>query len=1038
MVKGHCNSLNYSKHQLRDEDIPSLRLSQEQRSYVEIDFSSNQLTSRGLEPIVKFCCQCPELRVFKAYKNEIDDDGAWHIAKLLEKCGSIEEIHLSHNYLTAPAAVWARGWRAMRSRTDEERFSRRSEDFHGKKEEKGRSRWAVKQEAKAAQPEVKPAAEENPVREWARTVSQVWAPVQPKAEVEKPMEKTLALGGLGGVWIAKDVDPKADEPKETKKAKAKAKKEEPKKEEPKREEPKKLEPKKEEPKKEEPKKEEPKKEEPKREEPKREEPKKEEPKKDEPRKEEKKEAHPTEAEVKVEVKTEPRWAKKGTNQIQSGGGGNNKMPKQTPEAGPMPVGPVSVQRPDSGAVAPASKLKLVNVSQEPILATKGDERLELKQRAVPKRRPNSRLGRTRQKERGQEPMSAASSPCQSPVRQRCARCGLSLDTASLLLVCEHNLCLHCAAQLLENHGAAGHRVACKVCQAVTEVDTSAATYLESLLSPSTSRRRGPYGSEMSTQLPLAGSLSPFTAAVSVSPALSAPDSPPRSGTGRQRCGQCEERADLLCSQCQEVFCRRCGTAVHQRGRMARHQLQALSCEAEAAKKATPSPREAPKSLKSLLGRIQELRLELAQALAEAQQQMQQQMQKAIAETSIIAMHQQLSRSLESGDVLQALISFVKLQEAMAVEHKSPFLGFRIEPPRVPLPPMSGGFADEVPQESQERLQKATGAKKEMIQEEDHKQAGKFMEALNAIIKEDLEPERQCHAKLFGSMSTGFGTQGLSEKLEYGGRDVDISVNNDKALKNSRLLHAYAQLDPLIAEFGIAVKLWAKDAQLCGAKDGHLRYGDRNMVRFPRMPSLQEGLDESWVDDEEVLAKRVKQVKEKWKMTTDDVWTLLAGFFAFYAGSYGPRNAANPFVWGTEVVSIRLGTRSRNLQAPKAKEFSELKGRGHVEHLHIEDPVEQSRNLRDVLRTGNEELLLQEMRMMDLACRQHAQQMIIASHAKLPDFNGNFAMPMATPFGMPPPRGPSLPAPPFAPSIPPHAASLDSMQFMGVFFLKWLL
>ena len=27
--------------------------------------------------------------------------------------------------------------------------------------------------------------------------------------------------------------------------------------------------------------------------------------------------------------------------------------------------------------------------------------------------------------------------------------------------------------------------------------------------------------------------------------------------------------------------------------------------------------------------------------------------------------------------------------------------------------------------------------------------------------------------------------------------------------------------------------------------------------------------------------------------------LWRGFFAFYAGSYGPRNAANPFVWGTE-------------------------------------------------------------------------------------------------------------------------------------------
>lgn len=25
----------------------------------------------------------------EAYKNEIDDDGAWHIAKLLEKCGPL-------------------------------------------------------------------------------------------------------------------------------------------------------------------------------------------------------------------------------------------------------------------------------------------------------------------------------------------------------------------------------------------------------------------------------------------------------------------------------------------------------------------------------------------------------------------------------------------------------------------------------------------------------------------------------------------------------------------------------------------------------------------------------------------------------------------------------------------------------------------------------------------------------------------------------------------------------------------------------------
>lgn len=41
-------------------------------------------------------------------------------------------------------------------------------------------------------------------------------------------------------------------------------------------------------------------------------------------------ADPTEAEVKVEVKTEPRWAKKGTNQIQSGAGtagGSRSVPR---------------------------------------------------------------------------------------------------------------------------------------------------------------------------------------------------------------------------------------------------------------------------------------------------------------------------------------------------------------------------------------------------------------------------------------------------------------------------------------------------------------------------------------------------------------------------------------------------------------------------------------------------------------------------------------------------------------------------------------
>ena len=53
---------------------------------------------------------------------------------------------------------------------------------------------------------------------------------------------------------------------------------------------------------------------------------------------------------------------------------------------------------------------------------------------------------------------------------------------------------------------------------------------------------------------------------------------------------------------------------------------------------------------------------------------------------------------------------------------------------------------------------------------------------------------------------------------------------------------------------------------------------------------------------------------------------LLGFFAFYAGSYGPSFHCHPFQWGEEVVSVRLGQMSRHLSCNHATEFQELKGR----------------------------------------------------------------------------------------------------------------
>jgi len=85
--------------------------------------------------------------------------------------------------------------------------------------------------------------------------------------------------------------------------------------------------------------------------------------------------------------------------------------------------------------------------------------------------------------------------------QSCAKCGVSLESASLLLACEHHLCLLCAALALQHKG--GHRpcVQCHICDAVTDVGPSAAQYLEGLRPESTrttASGRGGLSSEKTT------------------------------------------------------------------------------------------------------------------------------------------------------------------------------------------------------------------------------------------------------------------------------------------------------------------------------------------------------------------------------------------------------------------------------------------------------------------------------------------------------------------------------------------------------------
>eukprot|EP00438_Fugacium_kawagutii_P005188 Skav234125 [mRNA] locus=scaffold753:120655:128308:- [translate_table: standard] len=161
----------------------------------------------------------------------------------------------------------------------------------------------------------------------------------------------------------------------------------------------------------------------------------------------------------------------------------------------------------------------------------------------------------------------------------------------------------------------------------------------------------------------------------------------------------------------------------------------------------------------------------------------------------------------------------------------------------------------------------------------------------------------------------------------------------------------------------------------------------------------------------------------------DIWTLLAGFFAFYAGYDGPTGHGFPFVWGKEVVSVRLGQRSRKLHCAHSSEFHDLKGRQEG-HLHIEDPVEQSRNLRDVLRShpvDHETVLMSELRLMDSQCRLQAQAMICQGQIPMWDkTQPDFAPLPSMPFGL---HAPLVPVFPMVPQLPPPPVWPPSFPLM---------
>jgi len=159
-------------------------------------------------------------------------------------------------------------------------------------------------------------------------------------------------------------------------------------------------------------------------------------------------------------------------------------------------------------------------------------------------------------------------------------------------------------------------------------------------------------------------------------------------------------------------------------------------------------------------------------------------------------------------------------------------------------------------------------------------------------------------------------------------EVDLSVNNMAPLKNTRLLKAYASLHPYVPYLGIAIKNWAKDLEVSGAANGFLSsyafviltlYYLQAAWGLPTLPS-----------DEDALEQAIQR-RPVWQpsATLDE---LYYGFFHFYGGR---------FAWYTELVCLDWRNADR-LQ--------------HTGRICIQDPIELTRNLADVLSEPNEHYL----------------------------------------------------------------------------------
>jgi hypothetical protein len=175
-------------------------------------------------------------------------------------------------------------------------------------------------------------------------------------------------------------------------------------------------------------------------------------------------------------------------------------------------------------------------------------------------------------------------------------------------------------------------------------------------------------------------------------------------------------------------------------------------------------------------------------------------------------------------------------------------------------------------------------------------------------------------------------------------EVDLSFDNQEPLRNTQLLLSYTTLNRDVRSFLVAVKIWAKAAGVCGAREQHLSsYSLTLMAIYFLQVDPLIGLPclPTWAFTGDLDIPEVAKIPFTKRFSQFD---LLIRFFTFYTSE---------FQWGTEVVSIEAGRRTR------MEDHLNLRGRWSG-RLHIVDPFLSERNLNCVLGQAQERTLYEKL------------------------------------------------------------------------------